>query len=103
MANESKSDWTQVGTIRKSKKGSLYMKLDNKIENLSKLKNAIESEIQSIVNGEESKGISLQIQKPSDKLDRLLDLGYIDQTEYDRRLGSIPEYIRQEVTLPPPK
>ena len=96
-----KKKWTQLGTIRKGQSGNLYIRFDNDVENLKELKNAVESQMNSILEGEDKKPLALQLEKPSVKLNRLLDLGYIDEGEFQRRLEKIPEYIRQEISLPP--
>lgn len=102
----SKKEWTQVGTIRMSEAkddgtpGKLYIKLhplkgkDGKYSasNLRKLANALE---------EAENGVSLQIEKPQDKIRKLASLGYIDEDDLESRLDAVPDYIKYEITLPP--
>ena len=99
--------WTQVGTIRKSEDkddgtpGKLYIKFhankgkDGKYssKNLRELASAIENAGQN--------GISLQIEKPVDKLNRLCELGYIDEGDLETRIEQVPDYIKYEITMPP--
>ena len=92
--------WTQVGTIRKGDKG-LYIKFHANQEkgggysakNLTELANALK--------GAGQKGLSLQIEKPQDKIMRLAELGYIDEDKIEARLEQIPDYIKYEISLPP--
>lgn len=93
--------WTQVGTIRKSDEGRLYIKFHANKEkggnysakNLKELADAIASSGQ--------KGLSLQIEKPQDKIMRLAELGFIDEDKIESRLEQIPDYIKYEISLPP--
>lgn len=71
--------WTKVGTIRKSQKKSLYLKLD---EDLNLQKGAI-----------------LQLQDPRASLDRMVQSGKLSEDKAKERLAKIPDYIRQEVYL----
>jgi hypothetical protein len=71
--------WTKVGTIRKSQKKSLYLKLD---EDLSLKKGAV-----------------LQLQDPRVSLDRMVQAGKLTEDKAKERLAKIPDYIRQEVYL----
>lgn len=101
------SKWTQVGSIRLSESkddgtpGKLYIKLhpikgkDGKFsaKNLRELADALENADQ--------KGISLQIEKPEDKIRKLASLGYIEEGDLESRLDSIPEWLKYEIVLPP--
>lgn len=78
MANDK---WLQVGTIRKSKDGKLYMKLSEDVD----LK----------------KDDVLQIQDPRKRLDMFAETGKITAEVAAERKAKIPEYIRHEVILPP--
>jgi hypothetical protein len=71
--------WNKVGSIRKSKKGSLYIKFDADV-NLTK---------DSV----------LQIQNPREKIQDMVKSGKLDEAKANERLAKIPEYIRQEVFL----
>lgn len=71
--------WNKVGSIRKSKKGSLYIKFDTDV-NISK---------DSV----------LQIQNPREKIQDQVKAGKLDEAKANERLAKIPEYIRQEVFL----
>ena len=71
--------WTKVGSIRKSKKGSLYVKVDADVT----LK----------------KDSVLQIQNPRDNITSRLKAGKLTEAEANERLAKVPEFIRQEVFL----
>jgi len=96
-----KQKWTQVGSVRKGQSGNLYIKIDPNLAQLTELKDAVDNQINILKDGGETKGINLQLEKPQVKLHRLLELGFIDDAEFQKRLERVPEYIRQEVTLPP--
>ena len=93
------AQFLQVGTIRKSQAGKLYIKFhavqekDGKYsaKNLRNLADALEK-------ADEKDGIALQIEKPQDKIMRLAELGYIDEDKVEARLASIPDYIKYEIT-----
>lgn len=67
-----------VGYISKSQSGNSVLTVENEIT----LK----------------KGDKLIIKKPEDNLQSLLDNGIIDQTKFDARVASIPEWKLSEVT-----
>lgn len=71
--------WNKVGSIRKSKKGSLYFMFDADVT--------------------VKKGSVLQIQNPRDGVAKRLAEGKMTEEEANKRLASIPEFIRQEVFL----
>lgn len=71
--------WTKVGTIRKSKKGGLYIKVDADVKLV--------------------KDSSLQIQDPRKKIKDQVAAGKLEEAKGEERLSKIPEYIRQEVYL----
>lgn len=48
-------------------------------------------------------GDKLQLQKPIEELDRLVELGFIDEDERDRRAEKIPDFVLYHVVLPPQK
>lgn len=97
--------WKQVGSIREGKrcsecntpliensegkqcpkckntKGKLYIKIDD----ISTLED----------------GVTLQIEKPQDKIEKLNKLGHIKDEDVERRLESIPEWLKYEITQPP--
>ena len=92
--------WTQVGSIRKSEKGKLYIKFHaNKEGDSYSSKNL--KELASAIENAGQKGLSLQIEKPQDKIMRLAELGYIEEDKVEARLEQIPDYIRYEISLPP--
>jgi hypothetical protein len=71
--------WVKLGTIRKSKKGSLYIKVDNDVKLL--------------------KNSALQIQDPRKKIKDQVASGKLTEAQGEERLSKIPEYIRQEIFL----
>jgi len=99
--------WTQVGTIRLSEPkddgtpGKLYIKFHSNKGKDGKYSSANLSELASAIESAGDKGLSLQIEKPQDKVKKLASLGYIDEGDLEGRLESIPSYIKYEITLPP--
>lgn len=77
----SSKKWTEIGSIRMSQKGKLYIKLDS-------------------VEGLED-GVALQIEKPEDKIKRLHELGYIKDEDLEKRLEQIPSWLKYQIVLPP--
>jgi hypothetical protein len=71
--------WIKLGTIRKSKKGGLYIKVDTDIKLL--------------------KDSALQIQDPRKKVKDQVASGKLTEAQGEERLSKIPEYIRQEIFL----
>lgn len=71
--------WLKVGTIRKSKKGGLYLKVESDV---TLVKDAV-----------------LQIQDPRKKIKDQVAAGKLEAAKGEERLSKIPEYIRQEVYL----
>lgn len=94
--------WTQVGTIRMGDKG-LYIKFHSNKGKDGKYSSANLGELADAIQSAGEKGLSLQIEKPQDKIRRLAELGYIEEDDLERRLESIPEYIKYEISLPPNK
>lgn len=93
--------WTQVGTIRKGDKG-LYIKFHaNKDQKSGKYSTKNLSELAEALESAGQKGLSLQIEKPEDKINRLCELGYIDEADLESRLEQVPDYIKYEISLPP--
>lgn len=78
---EKKNAWKQVGSVRMSQKGKLYIKLDD-------------------VSTFED-GMALQIEKPEDKLRRLHELGHLTDEQLEERLAKVPDFIRYEISQPP--
>lgn len=73
--------WTKVGTIRKSKSGGSYLK--------------VEADITL------AKGASLTIQDPRVQIKKMIESGKLDEAKGNERLSKIPEYITREVFLMP--
>jgi len=69
--------WTKVGTIRKSKKGGLYLKIDADVT----LK----------------KDEVLNMQDPRKKLDDSVAAGRLTEEKAEEIRAKIPDYIRQEL------
>jgi hypothetical protein len=77
----SKPKWEQVGSIRKGEDGSLYMKVEKDIP----------------------AGRSVQLKKPVDEIQRKVQMGWITQDEANERIAKVPEYIKFDLYLKPPK
>jgi hypothetical protein len=75
--------WTKVGTIRKSKNGGSYLK--------------IEADVTL------TKGSALNIQDPRAQIKNLIASGKLDEAKGQERLSKIPDYITREVFLMPEK
>lgn len=75
-----KTKWKNVGTLRKSKKGGLYLKITEAIES----------------------GASITLRKPQDSIEALLTRGFITEEQAEERLAKIPEYIKYELLVAPP-
>lgn len=75
--------WKKVGTLRKSAKGGLYIKVEGDV---SLAKDSV-----------------LQLQDPRKKLQQAVEAGRMTKEAADERTGKIPEYIRYEIYVVPPK
>ena len=73
--------WKQVGSIRMSQKGSLYIKIED---------------ASTIADGD-----ALQIEKPEDKLRRLHELGYITDEQLEDRISKLPDWLKYEISQAP--
>lgn len=71
--------WTKVGSLRKSQKGGLYIKVDT--------------------DANLKKGDALQLKDPRKGLDEAVANGRMSQEKADELKAKIPDYIRYEVTL----
>lgn len=71
--------WTKVGSLRKSKSGGLYIKVD--------------------ANVTLKKDSALNLQDPRKKLQSSVDAGRLTETQAEEILAKIPEYIKYEVFL----
>lgn len=69
--------WTKVGTLRKSKAGGLYIKVEGDVT----LK----------------KDSSLNLQDPRKKIDQAVAAGRMSADEGEGRKAKVPEYIKYEV------
>ena len=77
------SEWKKVGSVRKSKEGKTYIKIDADVT----LK----------------KGSMLQVQDPRRKLDEAVAAGRMTAERAEEIKAKIPDYIKQELVLPPPR
>ena len=75
------NNWLKVGTLRKSKTGSLYVKVDEGVTL--------------------TKGDVLQLQDPRKKLQASVEAGRLSQEAAAEKAAKIPDYIRYEVVKPP--
>ncbi len=71
--------WSKIGSVRKSKKGSLYIKFDTDVT----LK----------------KDSVLQLQNPRESVEASVKAGRITEEKGQELLTKIPEFIRQDVFL----
>ncbi len=71
--------WNKIGTVRKSKKGSLYIKVESDVA----LK----------------KDAMLTLQDPRKKLDESVASGRLTEEKAEEFRAKIPDYIRQEIYL----
>lgn len=86
--SEKKPKWLELGSVLESdgsngKPKSLYIKVKNDIT----LK----------------KGQYLNVTKPSQDIDRLVDLGYITIEEAQKRKEAVPAYVKLNISVPPAK
>ena len=101
--------WTQVGTIRLSDDkedgtpGKLYIKFHSNKEKEGGYNHSNLKELANAILESGSYGITLQIEKPVDKLNRLNELGFIKDADHERRIEQVPDYIKYEISLPPKK
>lgn len=78
-----KPEWKQVGSVRKSDKGAFYLKVT---ENVTLTKDTV-----------------LQLQDPRKRVDEFVAKGFISEEQGAERKAKIPEYIKYDLVLPPPK
>lgn len=99
--------WTQVGSIRMSEDkddgtpGKLYIKFHANKEKSGKYSSKNLRILADALENAGKNGISLQIEKPKDKIKKLAALGHIDEDDIEGRLDSIPDWLKYEITLPP--
>lgn len=77
------SAWKKIGSLRKSQKGSNYLKIDSDT-NLKK-------------------GDVVQLQDPRKSLDAAVAAGRMSAEKAEEIKGKIPEYVRYDLVLAPPK
>jgi hypothetical protein len=75
--------WKKVGTLRKSKSGGLYIKVE---EGVTLTKDAV-----------------LQLQDPRKKLQQAVEAGRMEESVAKERIAKVPDFIRYEIFLVPPK
>jgi hypothetical protein len=71
--------WNKIGSVRKSKSGGLYIKVDKAVT----LK----------------EGQSLQLQDPRKSIQASIENGKLSQEKGEEMLAKLPDYIRQDVFL----
>ena len=69
--------WTKIGSLRKSKSGGLYIKVDSDFQ----LK----------------QGDALNLQDPRKKIASAVEAGRMDETKAEEMLSKIPDYIKYDV------
>lgn len=92
MAKKSKA-WPVIGTLRKNDKKIPYIKLADNVK--------------VFIDGEEvelNKFRTVRLEDPREKVRRLAEMGYIEESDADKRLESLAEnnWLRYELVLPPP-
>ncbi len=75
--------WDKIGSLRKSKSGGFYIKLDKDVTL--------------------AKDSTLAVQDPRKKLSESVEAGRLSKEKAEEILAKIPEYIRYELFLTPPK
>lgn len=96
---KTKKGWPEIGSVRvgesrETKEKYTYIKLKDNVEIL--------------VDGkpvELNAGRTLRLERPSDKVEQLLERGIIDEAEADRRLEKLAEmpWLKYTVIVPPPR
>lgn len=79
----SAQQWRKIGTVRKSKTGGNYIKID---EDVTLSKDAV-----------------VQLQDPRKKLEDSVAAGRLTEEKAEAIRSKIPDYIRFELVLPPPQ
>lgn len=79
----SKPKWQRVGSMlaSKNKEGSYYIK--------------VEADIPA--------GSILQMEKPREAIEKMVERGIITQEEADERINKVPDFVKFNLVLPPPK
>lgn len=78
-----KPKWLVVGSLRKNQKGDFYIKMNEDIS----LK----------------KDQSLTVRDVRKNIQNLAARGFITETEAQERIAKIPEYVKYDLVLAPPK
>jgi hypothetical protein len=100
VATQKKSkSWPEIGTIRvgetkETKEKYTYIKLKDNVE--------------IYVNGEKvelNAGRTLRLERPTDKVEQLMERGIIDEAEGDKRLEKLAEmpWLKYSIVAPPPR
>lgn len=89
--------WPKIGSVRKSKSGGFYIKLDDLGEDDTLTLN---------MDGEERvlvKDDIIQLESPSDEIDRLVEKDVISAEKGEERKAQVPDYIKYRLKVPPAK
>jgi hypothetical protein len=78
-----KSKWLTCGSLRKGQDGSLYITVTSDVTL--------------------TKGMSLQLQDPRKTVAKLAEKGFMTAEVAEERIAKIPEYVKYDVVLPPPR
>ncbi|CAB4200384.1 hypothetical protein UFOVP1351_39 [uncultured Caudovirales phage] len=75
--------WAKVGAVlsKKDNPKDFYMKVEQDIP----------------------AGSIIRMERPKDRIERLVELGHLDREKADERLNKIPDFVKFELILPPPK
>lgn len=81
-----------VGQLCESQDGRLYIKFENEVTTKT-------------YKGEVVTGKFINLDKPMARLDRLKDLGFMQEDEYEKKAAAIAErpYIKYDVSIAVPK
>lgn len=79
----SNNQWRKIGSMRKSKTGGTYIKID---EDVTLSKDAV-----------------IQVQDPRKKLDEAVESGRLTSEKAEAIRAKIPDYILRDLVLPPPQ
>lgn len=97
MAKGKKKGWPTVGTVRVG---------DNKETGEKYTYIKLKDNVEILVDGEKislNKNRNLRLERPTDKVEQLLERGIIDEAEAERRLEQLSEmaWLRYEIVAPP--
>lgn len=78
-----KPKWLTCGSLRKGPDGSLYIMVTSDVTL--------------------TKGTALQLQDPRKSITKMAEKGFMTAEIAEERIAKIPEYVKYDVVLPPPR